>query len=71
MENAWHIRRQYIANDKIVTEHWNRDSQAWQDTQGGKGYTQTGAYRMHLILFRGYYNLKNLSVSAYNKESKQ
>lgn len=61
----WHISRQYIAQGKIVTEYWNRDSQSWQDKQGGKGYTEKGANYVHKLLFRNSYNLKNLSVTSY------
>lgn len=59
----WFISRQYIAQDKIVTEYWNRDLQLWQDKQGGKGYTQKGAYRLLNKLFREMRGWRE--VSAY------
>jgi starvation-inducible outer membrane lipoprotein len=64
----WHISRQYIAQDRIVTEHWNRDKQAWQAEKGGKGYTEKGANYVHKLLFRQSYALKNLSVTSYRLE---
>jgi hypothetical protein len=64
----WFISRQYIENYFFVTEYWNRDSQSWQDKQGGKGYTQIGAYRLHNKLFSLCRGLKCLSVSAYKGE---
>lgn len=61
----WYIYRQYIAQDKIVTEYWNRDSQSWQDKHGGKGYTERGVHTIHKKLFRLSYGLHNLSVTSY------
>jgi hypothetical protein len=61
----WHISRQYIAQDKIVTEHWNRDKQTWQAEHGGKGYTEKGVNYVHKLLFRQSYALKNLCVTSY------
>lgn len=64
----WFIKRQYIENDKFVTEYWNRDSQSWQDKQGGKGYTERGVHRLNVKLFRQSYELRNLSVSTYRQD---
>jgi hypothetical protein len=61
----WFISRQYVAQDKIVTEYWNRDSQSWQEKQGGKAYTERGAHIMMQRLFKRHVCFTCLSVSAY------
>jgi hypothetical protein len=61
----WYVSRQYIAQDKIVTEYWVRDKQAWQSEKGGKGYTEKGANYVHKLLFRKSCGLNNLSVTSY------
>jgi hypothetical protein len=61
----WFISRQYIENDIFVTEYWNRDSQSWQDKQGGKAYTERGAHIMMQRLFKRHFFFTCLSVTAY------
>ena len=63
----WFISRQYIENDIFVTEYWNRDSQSWQDKQGGKAYTQRGAYIVMKRLFKRHSFYTCLSVDAYRQ----
>jgi hypothetical protein len=65
----WFIKRQYIEKDKFVTEYWNRDSQSWQDKQGGKGYTERGASVMMQKLFKRHSFYTCLCLSAYRQTS--
>lgn len=64
MQN-WFIKRQYILQDRIITEYWNRHRQAWLLEEEGEGYTKRGANSIHQKLFRKSLDLTNLSVTSY------